>query len=231
MARSIRWLVPSLTLLVVSAVGCGGGKTTDNPPPAPEPSSEAKVISHGSPSIGETRKPGQKAEEGRVAPTMPRAERADFHLSSSTIQHHGAIPAKHTCDAEGVSPALEWRNPPENVKSYTLLVDDPDSSTGKYDQWIVYNLPPDTLSLPEGQSADPVLKSAGGAKQGKNGAGKIGWAPLCAEKGPAHRVVFRLYALDIMLDVPAGATRAQVESAYKGHFLGQCAIIASYARK
>jgi len=189
------------------------------------------VISPGSPSIGEGRTPGQQPEEGRVAPTMPRTERTDFYLFNAAMPHHGAIPAKYTCDGEGVAPALAWKNPPEKVKSYTILVDDPDHQGGDFVHWIVVNIPASIKEIPEGLPMDGVSKALGGAKQGKNGEGKVGWTALCPEKGPAHRVVFRIYALDDMLDVPANPTRAEVETAYKGHFLGQSAIIAAYQRK
>jgi len=40
----------------------------------------------------------------------------------------------------------------------------------------------------------------------------------------------RLYALDARLDLPPGATRAQVLAAMRGHILGQTEMQAEYRR-
>jgi Raf kinase inhibitor-like YbhB/YbcL family protein len=75
-------------------------------------------------------------------------------LKSPAFQQNGHIPSKYTCEGEDVSPPLAWEGVPDGAKSLVLIIDDPDAPDPKapkmvWVHWIVYNLPPDTESLPE----------------------------------------------------------------------------------
>src|SRR5262249_55649921 len=74
----------------------------------------------------------------------------------------GDIPWKYTCEGEMVqgnlvrvvSPPLDWEGVPNGTKSLVLIMDDPDAPDPNAPQmvwvhWVVYNIPPDTKSLPE----------------------------------------------------------------------------------
>src|SRR5689334_21378731 len=52
-------------------------------------------------------------------------------IKSSAFAPNGAIPIKHTCEDNDVSPALEWSGVPERAKSLALIVDDPDAPDPK----------------------------------------------------------------------------------------------------
>jgi hypothetical protein len=210
MVRATRGFVPGLLFLALFAAACGGGNGgSETPPPSAE---------------------NQGGGEGKKAPAMPKTARTDFFIASPTIPHHAAIPNRHTCEGEGISPALRWENPPAAVKSFAIIVDDPDADQRNFVHWILFNIPPEIQSVPENVQGDAVVASLGGAMQGRSGDGKVGWTPICPNPGRAHRIVFRIYAVDQMLDIPAGASRGDVEGALKGHYLGQAAIVSSYAR-
>jgi Raf kinase inhibitor-like YbhB/YbcL family protein len=68
-----------------------------------------------------------------------------------------------------------------------------------------------------------------GSRQGQNDYDKIGYVGPCPPAG-THRYVFALYALDSRLNLPAGATRKQVENALKGHILAHGELIGRYRR-
>lgn len=143
-------------------------------------------------------------------------------LSSAAFAADGMIPAKYTCDGENRSPALSWDAPPAGTKSLAVLASDPDAP-GKtpenpFVHWVLYDLPPDLRQLPEGVPANPLL-SAGGT-HGKSDFGKFGYGGPCPPSG-THRYVFRLYALDKFLDLPPGASQAEVISAMEGHTLAE----------
>jgi phosphatidylethanolamine-binding protein (PEBP) family uncharacterized protein len=42
--------------------------------------------------------------------------------------------------------------------------------------------------------------------------------------------MFKLYALDAEIALPAGATKAELESAIEGHVLGQATLTGKYSR-
>jgi Phosphatidylethanolamine-binding protein len=73
-------------------------------------------------------------------------------LNSPAFKQSGHIPSKYTCEGEDVSPPLAWEGVPCGAKS--LIIDDPDAPDPKapkmvWVHWVVYNIPPDTTSLPE----------------------------------------------------------------------------------
>src|SRR5512139_3808143 len=48
-------------------------------------------------------------------------------IESSSFQHNGEIPPRHTCDGQNISPALSWGNVPAGTLSLALIVEDPDA--------------------------------------------------------------------------------------------------------
>ena len=109
------------------------------------------------------------------------------------------IPDKYTCAGLNVSPPLTWTNPPAGAKSSALIADDPDAPGGTWVHWVIYNLPPSVTSLAEGTPPSPQLP--GGAKQGVNDFGQIGYGGPCPPPGKPHRYFFKIYALDTTLDL------------------------------
>lgn len=156
-------------------------------------------------------------------------ERNTMNLSTSAFPDAAPIPAHHTADGPNLSPPLQWSGVPGNTKSFALVCEDPDAPRGTWIHWVLFNLPPDATSLPEGVPADQTLP--GGARHGKNDFGKFGYGGPAPPKGPAHRYFFKLFALDTMLELPAGATRAQLEAAMKGHLLASAQCMGKYQRK
>src|SRR4029079_14693556 len=141
------------------------------------------------------------------------AAAAPFSLTSTSFKAGGNIEQKNAgnimgCTGESKSPALEWKNPPPGTKSFALLVHDPDAPTGGagFWHWIVYNIPGDATSLPEG---GPLPK---GAVEGNTDMGKPGYIGPCPPPGPKHHYNFMLYPLKVdKLDAPPSATTPHVD--------------------
>ncbi|HET9481967.1 MAG TPA: YbhB/YbcL family Raf kinase inhibitor-like protein [Candidatus Polarisedimenticolia bacterium] len=153
---------------------------------------------------------------------------ATLKLASRAFHHEGRIPLRHTADGEDLSPPLSWSAPPEATRSLALICDDPDAPMGVWVHWVLYDLSPSTTSLAEGIPTDRELE--GGARQGKNDFGRIGYGGPSPPKGPAHRYCFKLYALDTKLPLPEDAGKQQVEAAMEGHILAMGQIVAMYGR-
>ena len=139
------------------------------------------------------------------------------------------IPEMYSCDGKDVSPPLTWGSGPEGTEAWALVVDDPDAPSKTWVHWVLFNLPHSTRFLSEGVAASGDLP--GGGHQGKNDFGKLGYGGPCPPIGKPHRYFFRLYALDAPLDLPAGATRNQVDRAMEGHILGRGELMGTYARR
>jgi len=57
-------------------------------------------------------------------------------LTSPAFEQGAAIPRKHTCDADDVSPQLRWANAPSGTKAFALIADDPDAPGGTWVHWV-----------------------------------------------------------------------------------------------
>ena len=163
----------------------------------------------------------------RPAPPPP------LQLTSSAFSDGGTIPDKYTCSPDGMhmtqpanmtSPPLAWTNPPAGTKSFVLLLHDPDAHARKsFDDithWMVFNIPGDATSLPEGVKADSAV-----ALQAANVTGQPMFFGPCAPAGPVHHYTFELFALDTMLDLQKGASRDDVQKAMEGHVLTGTVLI------
>jgi len=151
-----------------------------------------------------------------------------FELASTAFTNGGTIPKKFTCDGPDVSPPIKWTQSVAGTQSFALIMDDPDAPAGTWVHWVLYNLPADAREIPEGAHKQEQL--ANGAMQGRNDFRRIGYGGPCPPPGTPHRYFFRLYTLDAKLTLKAGATRAELESAMKGHILVQTELMGRYGR-
>jgi len=145
-----------------------------------------------------------------------------MELFSSAFLNNQNLPAKYTCDGEGINPPLSITEVPENAASLALIADDPDAPSGVWTHWLMWNIAPETKEINEGEVPE-------GAIEGKNSSNELGYEGACPPKG-THRYIFTLYALDFVPDLPEGATRGELESAISGHIIGQAEIVSLYAR-
>ena len=150
-------------------------------------------------------------------------------ISSAAFQDGQPIPPKYTCDGEDVSPPLSWDNPPSGTESFALICDDPDAPSGTWVHWVLYDISRASNELQEAIPASEEVLN--GARQGKNDFKRIGYGGPCPPQGGAHRYYFKLYALDTLLKLRAGATKSDVESAMKGHIVGEGRIMGTYKRR
>src|SRR5579863_5664400 len=162
-----------------------------------------------------------------------------LQLSSSAFTDVGPYPDKYSCipgmaggppDASKmVSPPLSWVNAPAGTKSFVLLLHDPDAHRPKeFDDithWMIFNVPGDATSLPEGVKADSTA-----GVQAANVTGQPVFFGPCAPPGPVHHYTFELFALDTMLDLQKGASRDDVQKAMDGHVLGGTVLIGLFHR-
>jgi Raf kinase inhibitor-like YbhB/YbcL family protein len=168
------------------------------------------------------------AEEDR--PDDPR--RSAMQLSSAAFDPGERIPDRHTCDGQDLSPPLAWSEAPEGTRSLTLIMDDPDAPPGTWVHWVLYNLPADGGGLEEGVPKNASLDSGAshGVCWGVDSYSRVGYHGPCPPPGTPHRYSFRLFALDSRLDLPAKATKEQVERAMEGHILARTELVGIYGR-
>ncbi len=148
-------------------------------------------------------------------------------LESSAFAPEAPIPAQYTCTGDNISPPLAWGVVPSETRSLALVMDDPDAPSGTFVHWVMYGLPPETRQLAPAVPSEPTLPSGG--SQGNSSFGKTGYGGPCPPSG-THRYSFRLYALDQPVDLPPGATKAELFEAIDGSVLAIAQLIGHYSK-
>jgi Raf kinase inhibitor-like YbhB/YbcL family protein len=148
-------------------------------------------------------------------------------LTSPAFTEGGKIPSKFTCEGENINPELNISGVPAGAKALVLIIDDPDvpefvRKDRMYDHWVVYNIPPSTVKIPE--------KSQPSGTPGKNTAGTLIYVGPCPPDRE-HRYFFKLYALDSELGLPKGASKTEVEKAIHGHVIAEAQLMGRYEKR
>jgi len=178
--------------------------------------------------------PPETAETPRPATENPPESKETpmaFTLTSPAFENNGRIPKPYSGEGQDKSPPLEWSDPPAGTQAFALVCDDPDAPAGTWDHWLIWNLPADGRQLPEGVPTTETVADLGGAAQGKNGWGKIGYGgPMPPPGHGDHHYHFSLYALDARLDLAPGADKKALMRTMEGHVLGQARLTGLYSR-
>jgi len=135
-------------------------------------------------------------------------------LASSAFENGGIIPQKYGYKNKNFSIPLQISEIPEGTKSLALIMDDPDAmgAVGKvWVHWVLWNISPNTKEIIENSIPKNSI-------EGKTDFDKIGYG------GPAppdkeHTYIFKLYALDVLLNLKQGSTKAELEESMKKHIL------------
>jgi len=142
-----------------------------------------------------------------------------MQISSPEFEHNAMIPKKFTCQGQDINPALEIKDIPGGTKSLALIADDPDAPGGMWVHWLVFDIPPrariDEDTVP--------------GKQGRNDFSRRNYGGPCPPSG-THRYFFKLYALDVMLNLSEGINKRDLEAAMGGHILEKAELIGLYKK-
>lgn len=144
-------------------------------------------------------------------------------LTSPAFINNGELPAKYTCDGQGINPPLKIAEIPASTQSLVLIFDDPDAVSGTYVHWTVWNIPAEAMNIPEHDVPNNSV-------QGLTSAGTNSYVPPCPPSG-IHRYTFKVYCLDTKLNLPTDSDVNYLEKAMQGHILDSAQIIGLYQRK
>jgi len=143
-------------------------------------------------------------------------------IESTAFGHEGKIPSQYTCDGENIHPPLSFSAVPSQTRSLVLVVDDPDAPSGTWVHWILWNISPRIKSIGEGNIPQ-------GVAEGTTSFGATGYGGPCPPDGE-HRYFFKLYALDIEIELPKETTKEKLEEVMLGHVLDKGELIGYYSR-
>ena len=138
-------------------------------------------------------------------------------VTSSSFDHEAMIPVKYTCDGINISPPISIDNIPGNAQCLALIVDDPDAPVRTWVHWLVWNIPV-THHLKENEVH---------GTEGTNDFQQQHYGGPCPPSG-THRYFFKVYALDALIGLPAGAKKEQLERAMSEHIIGFGELVGIY---
>ena len=146
------------------------------------------------------------------------AEVKEMKITSSDFNEGEMIPAKFTCQGEDINPQLSWDDVPSDVKSFVLIVDDPDAPVGTWVHWLVKDIP---ASLRE------IAQNSVPGTQVVNSFGKEDYGGPCPPSG-VHRYFFRLYALDVETFSASG--KADFYKLVEEHAIAKVELMGTYEK-
>ena len=153
-------------------------------------------------------------------------------IRSSAFANQARIPKRFTGDGEDLSPELSWSGVPATAKELALICDDPDAPTPQpWVHWMIYKVPATASGLHERSPTTGSLSEPVGALQGVNSWSEIGYRGPAPPRGHGvHHYHFKLYALDTVLAVAAGADKKTLLAALEGHVVAQAEWVGTYER-
>ncbi len=149
----------------------------------------------------------------------------NMQVKSTAFESGSVIPIKYTSHGDNVQPDFTITGAPEGTVSYAVIFHDIEvaigGGTGDVTHWIAWNIP--SPNIPEGSLPE-------GSVVGNNITGQPSYmgsgAPFADRY---HHYVFEFYALNANLDLPAGASRQELEAALQGKVVAKAAYVGRYA--
>jgi Raf kinase inhibitor-like YbhB/YbcL family protein len=143
-----------------------------------------------------------------------------FAITSPAFDEGATVPKQFTCDGSDTPPPIELSDPPQNTRSYAVIMDDPDAPKGTFTHWVAYDIPAGTSDL-----------QSNTGKTLRNSFGRNGYGGPCPPPGHGpHRYFFTVYAVDVPLLPLSGKTRQDLEKALENHTLASARLMGRYER-
>lgn len=143
-----------------------------------------------------------------------------INVQSKAFAENEMIPKKYTCDGSNVNPPLEISFIPNETVCLAIIMEDPDAPINIWSHWIVWNLP----------VTHHIIEDLHLGINGLNDFNKYFYCGPCPMSG-IHKYVFRIFALDTLLDLKANTKKYNLEKAMAGHVLAYGELSGYYGRK
>lgn len=193
------FLLPPLTLVAAMLAACA-----QTEPPVAAPVNPARI-------------------DASVLPAKPFAA---FVLRSAELTAGAPMPKEFTGDGAGLTPPLEWSGAPAGTKAYALLMHHVDPEGKAFSYWLLYDIPAEVQSLPQG------VKDIG--VSGINSRHRrAGYAPPHSKGAGTKTYTFTVYALSEnprWAELSTPVNDAALLAAIKGKVLAAADLSVTYTR-
>ncbi|EMA25052.1 MULTISPECIES: YbhB/YbcL family Raf kinase inhibitor-like protein [Haloarcula] len=151
-----------------------------------------------------------------------------FEVSSPAFSSGDELPARFTCDGDGVSPPFVIERVPEPTAALAVTAE---YDGGVFSQpvfWTLWNVPPETERIPAGLHREPTLDMLGGARQGTQPPNEPGYEPPCPPAGQPYEHRFQVFALGEKLSLEGGTEQEQASEAIANALIASTRITVDY---
>ena len=131
------------------------------------------------------------------------------------------FPLEYTCFNKHISPQLVWQGAPEATQSFVVLLERRKVDEEPYLTWVLFNIPADYKGLDANLPKRP--EPGDGMRHARSDANTVEYAGPCESRGKVP-YAFRLFALDAVLDVPAGIAHEELAQAMTPHIIGSAEV-------
>ena len=168
---------------------------------------------------------GCSGGSGRTTPPV-------FAVSSPAMTTGGTLPTAHSCEAAdgGRSPPLAIERVPDPTAALAVTAEADLGPINEPVFWSLWNVPPDTETVPAGLPRTATLDALGGARQGKQSGGQVGYSPPCPPAGSTVELLFQVYAQRTTLAAEGGATHGTAVEQLEQATLASRRIAVTYRR-
>lgn len=155
------------------------------------------------------------ADQGQKAVTF-----AELKITSEAFNDGETIPVKYTCDGANINPPLSIQHIPKAAKSLVILTEDVDAPVRPWTHWLAWNIPV-THNIRENQLHGTL---------GLNDFDYLHYTGPCPTSG-THRYVFRIYALDTILNMPFHTRKYRLQHEFSGHVIAFGELTGLYTKE
>jgi Raf kinase inhibitor-like YbhB/YbcL family protein len=141
-------------------------------------------------------------------------------IVSRVFEDQGEIPRKYTCDGLNVNPPIDISFIPQQAKSMAVIMEDPDAPISTWTHWLVWNLP----------VTHQIRENTYLGKNGINDFSRHFYCGPCPMSG-RHHYVFKVYALNCLLNLPVNTKKIDLERAMAGNIIAYGELTGIYGRK
>ncbi|HEX4195940.1 MAG TPA: YbhB/YbcL family Raf kinase inhibitor-like protein [Caulobacteraceae bacterium] len=178
--------------------------------------------------VADPHRPQHSPESLTIGRITPRTGEG-VELSSEAFPDEGKIDRRHSAYGDNLSPPLRW-TPVEGAGAYAIVLEDPDAPTEKpFVHWMIWNIPGEVASLPEGLPNNAELVSPQGAIQGRNNNDSAGYfGPHPPAGHGLHHYHFQIFALDGPLGLHPDADLRALTNAMQGRVIADGELVGTY---
>jgi len=182
--------------------------------------------------------------------TLQQTFDLNIEVTSPVFSRIRRIPKEHSCGTRGktlgrtydqnyvfgavysnTSPPLNWTGVPEGTVSIAMIMESDQVRGESWSHWVIWNIPGDATGLAAAVATTTEVRAIGpSARQGVNDYKTIGYSGPCpvpvtvidgqAKVKIVFEYFFRVYALDVMLELGPDISNNQLLRAIEGHIIG-----------